>query len=219
MKVTFFIFWLLLDEIDEIWLFIEEKLKTPVPTYFKRILKACGFNNGLTIASIDDKDVQYFEQQVRNGNVSAYFENVDGMNVLDGSTKTVENFVFTRGHTKFLLSIRDFLKNCLEQNGTASFVSEMAQKPKTVKHKLNDNENPKPYTVHKKRTKYSLTETSGPSSPSGTSSLDELKKERNILLGKAITSLIRNTPEMYVKARVKVNKNLINFTFHFCVFN
>lgn len=197
-------------------MFIEEKLKTPVPIYFKRILKACGFNNGLTIASIDDKDVQYLEQEVRNGNVSAYFENVDGINVLDGSMKTVKNFEFTRGHKKFLLSIRDFLKNFLEENGTGSLVSEIAQKPsqkpETVKHKLNDNKNPKPYTVPKKKMKFCLSETSGPSNPS---SLDELKKERNILLGKAIMSLIRHTPEMYVKARVKVNKNLLRFYIQF----
>lgn len=51
---------------DEIWTFIEDKLKDPVPAYIKNILKCCGYNNGISIATIEDTDIKYFEQEVRN---------------------------------------------------------------------------------------------------------------------------------------------------------
>lgn len=183
-------------------MFIEQKIKTPIPSYFKYVLKACGFNNGLTIASIDDEDIQYFEQEIRNGNVSAYYKNAHGLEVLDGytlsSTKSTTNFEFTRGHIKLLLYIRDFIKKWLEENGTIAL--EKVHKNEILKRK-NNGGTIKSNIVPRKKTKYCLNELSH---SDVSSSPNALQKERSVLLGKAITSLIRHTPEMYVKARVKV---------------
>lgn len=187
------------DKVDEIWGFVEKKLEAPVPTYFKHVLKACGFDNGLTISLIDKDDLEYFEQQVRNGKVSKYFAGIDNLHILEGSTKTKEDFEFPRGHKKFLIAIRDFLKKCLEENGPESFIPDLSLKPKAAKHEI---QNPKPYAIPRKRSKCCTTESSISYSPS--LELDDFKKERRILISKALKSLINHTPAMYVEACVKV---------------
>lgn len=87
--------------------------KHPVPSYFKNVLKACGYNNGLTIASIEEEDIAYIESEVRNENVTEYFvelEQLEERDVLEGSTKNKDNFVFTLGPKKFLMFIVNYLK-------------------------------------------------------------------------------------------------------------
>lgn len=160
-----------------------------------------------TIALIDDEDIQYFEEEVKSGKVSAFFESVDGINVLDGSMKTVENFEFTRGHKKFLLKIRDVVKTSLENDGTKSTFSTKQNKPEAVKRKITDKT--KSSTIPQKKFKCCSTDLSRadrdlPSSIDVPFSMEDMKKERNVLLGKVISSLIRHTPEMYVAARIKV---------------
>lgn len=182
------------SEHDGIWKFVEDKLKTPVPAYFKHILKACGFSNGINIAAIEEEDIRYFEDEVKNGNVSAYF---DGNDVLDGSTKTVREFEFTRGHRKFLLSIRDFLKNYLAESENSPKL-EAEHHPKTAKRKLSKN------VVRNVPMKKFKIFGPDPSRSQDSNSSDILKNERSILIGKAITSMIRHTLEKYVEARVKV---------------
>lgn len=86
-------------------------MKNPVPSYLKNILRACGFNTGTIIADIDDDDMEYFESEVRNGNVKKYFEKEKDVDVLKGSTRDAEYFEIPRGHKRYILIIRDFLKN------------------------------------------------------------------------------------------------------------
>lgn len=101
----------------------------------------------MTIASIDEEDIKYFEEEVKNGNVSKHFENVKEDDVLEGSNKIRTNFEFTRGHVKFLIAIRDFLKNHLDKHGPDSFALEkginenpVASKKKSMKRKRSTKE-------------------------------------------------------------------------------
>lgn len=146
---------------------------------------------------------------MKNGNVSAYFE---GNDVLDGSTKVAEEFEFTRGHRKFLLSIRDFLKSNLDENQNTLKLKAKNQ-PSTAKRKLSQNVI---RNVGSKKFKFFTPDpASSEGQAEGSNSIDNLvdnlKNEKSILMGKAITSLIRHTPEKYVKARVKVNQNFTIF--------
>lgn len=108
----------------EVWDFVEKKMKCTVPMYFKNILEACGYENAITIATIEDEDIQYFESEVRNGNVTKYYLGTAVVNILEGSTRTEANFEFTRGHKKFLRMISDYLKSYLAQNASDSVILE-----------------------------------------------------------------------------------------------
>lgn len=179
------------------WVFVEAKLKCAIPSYFKNVLTACGYDNKITIASIDENDLQYFEQEVRNGNVSQYFECIDEFNILEGSTKTVESFEFTRGHKKFLLLIRDFLKHHLKETGPDSLTLQMPLSgflSKTPSEENKENQN-KGFT-------------------------GDVNIQQGILMCKIVMSLINTTPEMYAKVNpisIRDPENIV-IKFHFYVF-
>lgn len=160
-----------LERIDDVWLLVEAKLKCTVPAYFKNVLQACGYDNRITIASIEEDDLQYFEQEVRNGNVSKYFAGIDKLNILDGSTKTVENFQFTRGHKKFLLYIREFLKHHSSSFKMPLFGEEALLFSKTPSQENKKNQN--------------------------SGCIEDVNIQQGILMCKIVMSLINTTPEMY----------------------
>lgn len=156
---------------DEIWTFIEDKLKDPVPAYIKNILQYCGYNNGISIATIEPNDIEYFTQEVRNGNVINHFRPIAGENVLEGSTRTIANFEFSRGHLRQLMFIVNFLKKYIEENGTDCFSKRPIQQAASSQCK---------------RIKLAPCH-------------DHLKKQEGILLSKMIISVITLTYEIYVK--------------------
>lgn len=82
----------------------------------------CGYNNGITIAAIGDEDIQYMENEVRNGNVTKYFANIAEEKVLEDCTKSAKDFTFTMGHKKWLMAIVNFLKMYIEENGPDSLI-------------------------------------------------------------------------------------------------
>lgn len=82
-----------------------------VPAYIINVLTACGYDSSISKSSIEDDDVRYLEEQVRNGNVSKCYDRMGAINILDGSTKSESNFEFSRGHRKFLIFISNFMKN------------------------------------------------------------------------------------------------------------
>lgn len=172
---------------DEIWTFVEEKLN-PVPTYIKHILHVCGYNNGISIATIEDEDIGYFVSEVRNGNVSKYFESLSReRDVLEGSTKTVQNFEFSRGHLKYLKYVVQFLKNYVEENGIDCFTKKQPQENYGIKRRIQETA-----SSSRKRMK-----------PETSENDEGIKKQEGILLGKTIMSVITHTSEIYVKVSVK----------------
>lgn len=200
------------EKFDQIWLFIEAKLEISVPLYIKNILRACGFDNGVSIASIDEDDIEYFVNEVRNGNVMKFFiENEN--NILEGTEIPAPKFEFTRGHKKLLLSIVEFLKTHAKENGTNHFISEVAPNKQIAKNTTN-----KPGLARKgsrkilnfpnnqKRQKFlrrSLPIENHNNFPNG-----NMKIQEGILICKAITSLINFTPELYCE--VSINYKIKN---------
>lgn len=207
------------EEFDEIWSFIEQKWKLDIPVYFKNVLKVCGYNNGVTIASIDDDDVKYIEAEVRNGNVVKYFQDIDvgwdEAKVLKDCTMSAKNFVFKMGHRKWLMIVVDFLKKHLKENGPNSFNIEHAAKKKVGKNMKKKSVQPNLGTNQiRNRSSREITNGSNtqirrvlqPNQPNENENqflTADLKIQQGILICKAITSLINITPSMYAKVSYK----------------
>lgn len=176
---------------DEIWTFVELKLKSPVPSYMKYILSYCGFNNAHTIAAINDDDIQYFVEEVKKGNVNKYYEHLVENDVLEGSLCNIENFEFSRGHLKYLKVIVEHLKNHVKESLSSFSKNDCSS---AVKRSIEKDESP----IKKK-----LKMTSGEGSNSHSHSQnEELKKQRAILISKIIMSFVTNTPQFYMKVSV-----------------
>ncbi|XP_037035586.1 uncharacterized protein LOC119073849 [Bradysia coprophila] len=189
---------------DEIWTFVEEKLKTPVPPYFKYILKSCGYDNGLSIATIDDDDIQHFVNEVKNGNVSKYFEASGETDVLEGSTKNTDDFEFSRGHLKFLKAIVVFVKKYAEDNGPDSFTVANKKKPtKTQKAQVANGRQKKMKYVHSNSDMRSAQEI-----PSEMEK--DIEKHRQILCKKLVTTLKSLTKKLYNINRADIEKKIQN---------
>lgn len=170
-----------------------------MPAYFKYILKYCGFENGISIAKIDDNDIPYFIQEVKNENVSNYFQPLIGnQNVLEGSNKTTENFEFSRGHLKYLMYIVRFLKNYVDENGVDCFSLEQPPKCNGIKRPIEET-----VSSSRKRMKHA---------PTPDSSNEHIVKQEGILLGKTIMSVIMHTSQVYVKVSVTIK--LLNLEFN-----
>ncbi len=183
----------IIELFDEIWTFIEEKLNTTVPPYLKYILKYCGFNNGISIASIDDEDIEHCVREVKNGNVGKYYESLVGeKDVLEGSLKTTANFEFSRGHIKFLKSIVEFLKKHAEQNGPDSFVT--TKKKKIAKNKKTDAP-----SALKKKVKYSHNNNMRSPLEISSGMKEDVGRHTKILCNKLTTTLKSLTPKLYGK--------------------
>lgn len=182
----------ILETFGEIWSFIEQKIQTPVPPYFKYVLQYCGYENAVSISSIDNDDVDDFVAEVRSGKVTEYFQTKLGdKDVLEGSNKNMENFDFSRGHRKFLMYIASFLKEHIEDYGIDSFsvssnlgVSKPAQQSSRRPPKRLSDSNIS--IVPSKKILVELPQ-------------EDLKKQKDILNSKTITSIITYAPEAYVK--------------------
>lgn len=179
------------ETFDEIWSFVEERFDE-VPPYIKYILSYCGYNNGTSIATIDDDDIQHFVSEVRNGNVTSYYKGIfKEKNVLEGSTTSTEEFEFRRGHLKHLICIVKFLKKHAEENGPNSFtITKQKKKSKTKKPDR------KVSSAPRKRIQYSQIDESLPVA-SGVES--DIEKQKNILIPKMLYSLKTHTPKMYAE--------------------
>lgn len=181
------------EKFDQIWEFIEEKLNAPVPIYFKYILKYCGFSNGISIASIEDDDIQHFISEVKNGNVTKYFKQIIGeVDILDGSMRRVENFEFSRGHLKFLMSIVKFLRKYIEDNGPEFTTNVASRKTETSK------KGPKTRTQKLTKNYFSAVNTDNLRSNQGYMHLKNLMgMQKRILISKMLFSLKSHTPKLY----------------------
>lgn len=118
-------------EFGEIWSFVEWKLKVLVPPYIKYVLKYCGYDSCHTISTIEEPDFEYFEAEVRKGGIINFFEGeVSEKNVLEGSTKCVEEFEIRRGHRTLLRIAVKLIKERLDEYGVDGFYLEIAKKKK-----------------------------------------------------------------------------------------
>lgn len=183
------------DNVNPIWTFVEAKLNCKVPVYIKNILEVCGYTNGMSIACIEEDDFEYFEGEVKNGNVSEYFG--DGKDVLDGSNKKKEDFEFVRGHRKFVLAIRDLIKTHIDENGPDSLILEAKTSNETVsKEKVNEEKN----GLSRKR-KNSSNDVHAKAKVNikcpEVITEDDMRKHRKVIYTKAIKSLVSETPHLF----------------------
>lgn len=168
-------------------------------------MQACGFNNGITIALIDEDDIEYFVDQVRNGNVMKFFNSNEEKNILEGMAVTAPKFEFSRGHKKLLWSIVKFLKTHVEENGPNNFILEVAPKKKTSK---STTKNPvRRIAISSRKRKISpvdpLVESAIAESvlerPFEEPLDDVIKKHKSILLNRAVAALRGITPAMFAQ--------------------
>lgn len=174
-----------------------------VPTYMKNILKFCGYDNCHSIATIADADVDYCTDEVRKGRVNSFYDGkISAEAVMEGCTCTaaVENFVFSRGHVRLLQAIVKIVKNTLEIHGVDSFLLKL---PK-VSPKEREHLNLKAAPVYRKRFKFSeVTSISTQDNNEVTEGLSSddanscMRKARNTLIRKAITTLITHSPNLF----------------------
>lgn len=127
-----------LAECIEIWTYVENKLNISIPLYIKNVLSYCGYDNFHTISSFEENDLEYLTTEVRKGGIVKYFHNEYGRkNALQGSTKTEQNFEFSRGHQKLILAIVNLVKKNLNENGVDAFLVKIPKPKKTWKKNKN----------------------------------------------------------------------------------
>lgn len=97
-------------QFSDIWVFTEEKMRIKIPLVIKHILELCGYDNCYSIATIEDRDIDYIANEVRKGKLGAEM-------VLKESVETIKNFEFTRGHRKLIMAIAKFVKTILDSSG------------------------------------------------------------------------------------------------------
>lgn len=182
----------------------------PIPTYIKNILKCCGFENCYSISTIEENDIAYFEQQVRKGALTKFIEgsiseNLSPDNVLEGYVeRSGEEFEFSRGHQKLIITIARTVKENLEKNGIDGFELSKGYPLKARKNystcKLSD----EPYKRRKNSSVELGTDSTllepdvEPSFEDSELSADEIVTiHRNKLVKQAVVSLKKITPAMY----------------------
>lgn len=191
-------------EFSEVWLFVERKLKMSIPMYIKSVLKYCGYENCHTIATIEEKDFEYFTTEVRKGGIVSFFSNEIGTeNALQGTNTCEENFEFSRGHQKLLLRIVKLVKENLNENGVDAF-SVKISKPKKMKNlNIATTVDESPYEVKDKFTSTMESE------HTGKGSIDSFHEDvitlQATLLKQTIRSLFIYTSDMYEEVRTQNN--------------
>lgn len=89
-------------------------MKVKVPAYIKHILEHCGYDNCYSIATIEEEDFDYLKNEVLKGTICAE-------KVFEGSSKSIEDFEFSRGHQKLLIVVVKFVKAILDASGVDGF--------------------------------------------------------------------------------------------------
>lgn len=157
------------------------------------MLHYCGYENGVSIASIDNDDVDDIISKVRSGKVTQYFESkLADKDVLEGSNKNFENFDFSRGDREFLMHIVTFLKDHIEEYGIDSLSSSNSKSG--VKRPVQQSAGPPPKRLKASNTPLDQSEKIPVGIPH-----EDLSKQKDILISKTITSLITYAPAIYVK--------------------
>lgn len=187
----------------DIFLFIEKKLNTGVPVYIKNILKYCGYDNCHALATIDDADLEYFADEVRNGGVNNFYHGkISAETIMEGCTTSVENFVFSRGHLQLLKAIVKIVKETLEIHGADGFLLKL---PKDLPKEQEQGNISKSVSVYRKRFKFSTvtsTSTDAVDNALNDETISPAEKARTIIIGKAILSLVTHTPKLFANVRI-----------------
>lgn len=181
------------DNGNSIWTFVEAKINCKVAVYIKNILEVCGYTNGISIACIDEDDFKYFEDEVKNGNVSAYFG--DGNDVLEGSNKK-----------KRILNLFEAIENSswrsethIDENGPNSLTLEAKTNNETVSKEM-VKEQIIGIGVSRKRknsTKYVHVKAKVNIKCPEEITEDDMRKHRKVIYTKAIKSLVSETPHLF----------------------
>ncbi len=168
----------------------------------------CGFDNCYSISTIEGNDIAYFESQVRKGAVANFFRNNTSEdflldNVLEGCVeRPVEEFEFSRGHQKLIMTIATTVKENLDKNGIDGF--EMSKGYPFKARKISSTLSDKP---HKRRKNLSMelgidsnlcdSDVESIFDDSELSCGEIVTIHRNKLIKKAVASLKAITPAMY----------------------
>lgn len=144
---------------------------------------------------------------MRKGNLTKFFDKKtpEGLNVLDGSTKSAEDFEFSRGHQKLIISITNLVKQTLDENGLDGFAE--TSKSKAKKKKSANTWSDVPRKLRKNSSEVASEVSSNLQRPDVESnavnivinSNQEIFAHQSTLVKKALKSLQVLTPLMYKK--------------------
>lgn len=221
---------LITEEYNEIWVYVEKNMKILIPKYIKCILTYCGYNDCHTIATIEETDLGYFINEVRQGKVTNFFRKLGINNALEGSTKSAENFEFSRGHQKLLMIVVGLVKQNLNDYGADIFTAELTKMNKnTRKNKTKDSTKDYLPRTTNGRTNKPMKETKLTMPTIITLDRAEVSqndlflkpyqkicvlhediiKHQTTLLTKAVSSLSIHTPKMYQEVSTRIYANTL----------
>lgn len=169
-------------DFNQIWFFVERELKLPIPSYIKSVLKYCGYENCHTISTIEEINFEIIERDVMKGKFPTGFE------LSDFPIGSSENFRFSRGHRKLILTVSKLVKEKLSECGVDGFLMTKPRKRATKSTT----------STPAKTLKLSSTECSPQGCISEASdSAYNVREHKSNVLRRMILSLITNTPEMF----------------------
>lgn len=80
-------------EFNEIWQFVERKMRVEILPFMKYVLKFCGYDDCYSISTIEEKDFAYFESEVRKGGIIEFYDGkISEKDLMTGSPRSIENF-------------------------------------------------------------------------------------------------------------------------------
>lgn len=184
-------------------------------------MKYCGYENCYTISTLEEIDLDHFQTEVRKGNMAKFLEDnlsegIVQKDALEGSTKSVEEFEFSRGHQKLIMAIAKLVKENLNENGVDGFAETSTEKKKKSASNMSPRKRQK-YSAGKQVMKSNLRkpETMNLGENSYRLSCDENNvavhdAHRTVLVTKALASLINLTPKMYEKVSMHWARKLLS---------
>lgn len=94
---------------DQFWNTIETKTGSQIPSYIRNILNFHGFNSPMSVALLDEEDLNEIEKAVKSDTTDKTDEKTES-NGCYGPFKSRKDFYFPRGYRKVLLSISEYIR-------------------------------------------------------------------------------------------------------------
>ncbi|KAJ6642635.1 hypothetical protein Bhyg_07588, partial [Pseudolycoriella hygida] len=189
-------------------------MKITIPKYIKFILMYCGYNNCHTISTIDQADLNYIVAEVRQGNVTNFYDGLGISDAMEGSIESARNFEFIRGHERLLMAIVNFVKQQLCDHGADIF---LVDTPKSYNEDLIQvklSKDRRTVTILEHDERHDVISNSDVEASHNVCRVHEdIIKHQHTLLTMAVKSLSMHTPQMYednvATVAHRISKNLV----------
>lgn len=107
--------------LDKFWEIIETKMGCNVPYYIRNILALNGYENAVSICTIEPEDIDYLQEYARKEMHKRIPKDANLQDYYGFYAEKPAEFVFLRGHVKLLQGIVAFIKQEIESKGPDYF--------------------------------------------------------------------------------------------------